>query len=420
MARHNRPSAGALSRRRLVLTGAGALLLAACGPAATPAASPTPSAPTPAPAKPTEAPKPTAEPTKPAAAPSPTGAPAAATKPAAPPTQPAATPTTAAASPTPAAQPAAGAKPGASLIVYSGRAETLVKPILERFANDTNVEVKARYGDTSALAAAILEEGKNSPADVYFAQDAGALGAVALAGHLIKLPDALLTKVEERFRSPKGEWVGLSGRARVLNYNAEKVKEADLPDSVQGLTDPKWKDQVGWAPTNGSFQAFVTAMRLVEGDEKTAAWLRAMKANGAKSYANNNAQVEATGKGEILVSTPNHYYVYSFYRDRGENFPAKNYHPRGGGPDAMINVAGAGILGTSRNREAAERWVEYMLSPTGQQYYADQTFEYPLIPGVKTPPQLKPLDQIKTPKIDLGALTDLRGTLKLLQDTGVV
>jgi iron(III) transport system substrate-binding protein len=393
-----------VSRRRLLAGGAAGLLLAACGPAATPTATTAPPKPTTAPPPP-----PTSAPatTNPAAT-APTAAPAPAA------TKPAAAATTGA---TPAAKPtvALAAKSG-TLTVYSGRTESLIGPLLQK----VGFTVQARYGDSAQLAAAILEEGGNSPADLFFSQDAGALGAVAAEGKLIKLPDAYLNKVEDRFRSPKGEWVGLSGRARVLNYNTNEVKESDLPDSVHGLTDAKWKGKVGWVPTNASFQSQVTAMRLAEGDAAIKSWLQAMKANGTKVYQGNAAQVQATGAGEILVSTPNHYYVYSFYKDQGDKFAAKNYHPRGGGPDAMINVAGAGILQSSKNRELAERFVEYMLGTEAQQYFADQTFEYPLIPAVKTHPQLKPLGDIKTPKIDLGSLTDLKGTLKLLQEAGVL
>ena len=376
------------SRRRLLVSGASAVLLAACAPAATPTAT----------TKPAEAPKPT---TAPAAAPAATTAAA-----------PAAT-----AGATPATKPivALSVKPG-TLTVYSGRAESLIGPLLQK----VGITVQTRYGDSAQLAATILEEGGNSPADVFFSQDAGALGAVAAEGKLVKLPDAFLNKVEDRFRSPKGEWVGLSGRARVLNYNTNEVKESDLPDSVHGLTDAKWKGQVGWVPTNASFQSQVTAMRLAEGDAAVKSWLQAMRANGTRVYQGNAAQVAASGAGEILVSTPNHYYVYSFYKDQGDKFPARNYHPRAGGPDAMINVAGAGILQSSKNRELAERFVEYMLGAEAQQYFADQTFEYPLIQGIKTHPQLKPLGDIKTPKIDLGSLTDLKGTLRLIQEAGVL
>jgi iron(III) transport system substrate-binding protein len=378
-----------LSRRRLLAAGSGAFLLAACAPAA-------PS--TPAPAA-RAAPSATTQPATPTAAAGGGGRPAVTT---------------------PASVGAAAPTKGGGLTVYSGRTEKLVAPLLERFTKETGLPIKARYGDTAELAAAILEEGTNSPADLFFAQDAGALGAVAAEGKLVKLPDALLQKVEDRFRSPTGEWVGLSGRARTLIYNTEKVQEAELPDSVHGLSDPRWKDRLGWAPTNGSFQAFVTAMRLVEGDPATKSWLQAIKANGVKAYQNNTAQVQAAGSGEILVGMPNHYYVFSFYKEQGESFPARNYHPRGGGPDAMVNVAGAGILATSKNQDAGARFVEFMLGQEAQQYFANETFEYPLIPGIKTPPQLKPLSDIRTPRIDLGSLTDLKGTLKLLQEAGVL
>ena len=324
-------------------------------------------------------------------------------------------PPTATAVPTKAPETVSG-----TITVYSGRTEKLVAPVIERLKKETGVDVKVRYGDTAQLAAAILEEGKNSPADVFFAQDAGALGALVNAQRLVKLPDSTLNKVDARFRAPKGEWVGLSGRARTVVYNTNALKEADLPDSLLGFADAKWKGKIGWAPTNGSFQAFVTALRVTAGEDTAKKWLEGVKANNPKVYQNNTAIVQAVGAGEIEVGFVNHYYLFAFLKEQGEAFPARNYHPRAGDAGSMINVAGAGVLDTSKNPKAAEKFIEFMLNKDSQQYFADQTFEYPTIEGIKTHPQLVPMSQIKTPQIDLGSLADLDKTLKLLRDTGVL
>jgi len=195
----------------------------------------------------------------------------------------------------------AGAASG-SITVYSGRAESLVGPLIERVTKETGIEVRARYGDTAELAAALLEEGKNSPADVFFAQDAGALGAVGQKGLFVKLPDELLNKVESRFRSPQGLWVGASGRARTVAYNTDVLREQDLPASILGFTDTQWRGRIGWVPTNGSFQAFVTALRLTEGEPQTARWIEGVKANNPKGYANNTAAVRAVASREVDVA----------------------------------------------------------------------------------------------------------------------
>ncbi|MBI4336879.1 MAG: iron ABC transporter substrate-binding protein [Chloroflexi bacterium] len=312
----------------------------------------------------------------------------------------------------------------ATLTVYSGRSEELVGPIIEQFRKTTGIDVQVRYGGTAELAATILEEGQNSPADVYWAQDAGALGALSKGGKLAKLPDSVLNKVEGRFRSPKGEWVGVTGRARVVAYNTKNVTEADLPDSISGFTDPQWKGRIGWAPTNGSFQAFVTALRIAEGDAKARQWLEGVKANGAKTYGNNSAIVRAVATGEVDVGFVNHYYLYTFLKEQGLSFPVRNYSPRAGDAGAMINVAGVGVLGTSKHRQEALRFLEYLLSNEAQKYFAgdtpDDAFEYPLVAGVPTHPDLPSLSQIKTPNIDLSNLDDLQGTLRLLRDVGVV
>ncbi len=310
---------------------------------------------------------------------------------------------------------------GGELVIYSGRSENLIGPLIEDFEKETGVRVEVRYGGTAEMAATILEEGNNSPADLFFAQDAGSLGALAQAGRLEKLPEAILDKVEARYRSPDGEWVGASGRARVLVYNTDQLQESDLPSDAFGLTDPKWAGKVGWAPTNASFQSFVTAMRRINGDDATRQWLEDMLANDVQAYDNNVAIVEAVGKGEILLGLANHYYLYRFLAEQGESFAARNYYFPDGGADALVNVAGVGVVNTTNQEELALRFVEFLLGDEAQQYFADETVEYPLVTAdVKVNPLLKPLSELNPPQLDLGDLSDLQGTLEMLQDTGAL
>ena len=306
-----------------------------------------------------------------------------------------------------------------SLTVYSGRSEELVGPLLEQFTAATGVEVEARYGDTAEMANLILTEGENSPADVFFAQDAGALGAVAAEGLLAELPGETLDQVEERFRSPSGEWVGVSGRARVVVYNTDAVSEADLPDSILGFTDSDWSGRIGWAPTNGSFQSFVTALRVLEGEEGARAWLEGIEANEPSVYEGNGAALDAVIAGEIDVAFINHYYLMQRLAEEPD-VPAANFFLTDGDPGALVNVAGAGILTTAANAEAAQTFVEYLLSEEAQTYFAEETKEYPLVEGVEPNADLPALGEIGTPDIDLSDLSDLEGTLELLQEVGIL
>ena len=311
------------------------------------------------------------------------------------------------------------AKPSGEVTIYSGRKESLVGALLKRFEAQTGITTKVRYGGTAELAATILEEGSNSPADGLFAQDAGALGAISKEGMFTKLSDDLVNRVDPRFRSPKGEWVGVSGRARTVVYNTESIRDVDLPDTVLGFKDAKWMGKIGWAPTNGSFQAFVTAFRVTEGDAATRKWLLGIKENEPRAYKNNTTTVQGVAVGEAQVGFVNHYYVYRLLRE-DPNLKARNYHPRGGGPGAMINIAGAGILKTSKNPEAAGALFDFLLSQEAQLYFANQSFEYPLIEGVNSLPDLLPLQKINHPNIDLSDLDDLKGTLALLREVGIL
>lgn len=314
---------------------------------------------------------------------------------------------------------APAADPG-SLVIYSGRSDSLVEPIINQFADLTGIEVDVRYANTAELAATILEEGANSPADVFFAQDPGGLGAVADAGLLAELPEELLNRVEARFRSPEGNWVGVSGRARVVVYNTENLTAEDLPNELTGFTDPEWQGRIGWAPTNGSFQTMVTAMRQVWGEEATSEWLEGILANAPVVYENNTSIVAAVGAGEVDVGFVNHYYLYRFLQEEGEEFPARNYFLPGGGPGSLIMVAGVGRIASGANEANALKFIDFLLSPVAQQYFASQTFEYPVIEGVQTQRLLTPLSELDAIDIPLGSLADLQGTVELLQEVGAL
>jgi iron(III) transport system substrate-binding protein len=306
-----------------------------------------------------------------------------------------------------------------SLVVYSGRSEELVGPLLERFEEETGIKVSVRYGDTAEMAGLILTEGGSSPADVYYGQDAGALGALSANGRLVELPANVVDQVPEALRSAKGEWVGLSGRARVVVYNTDDLSEDDLPDSILDFTDPEWSGRIGWAPTNGSFQAFVTALRVLEGEDAAREWLEGIVANEPEAYDNNRAVIDAVGAGEVEVGFVNHYYLYR-YLVEDPDFPVANKFYSGGDPGALINVAGVGIVDTTDRQDEALRLVEWLLSQDAQEYFAEETFEIPVIDGVSPPAELPDLDALTLPDIDLDRLEDLEGTLELLNEVGAL
>ena len=307
------------------------------------------------------------------------------------------------------------------LVVYSGRSKGLVHPIIKQFEKETGITVKVRYGNTAQLAVALLEEGEKSPADLFWAQDAGALGAVSKQGLFQTLPESTTSKVPDKFRNSEGTWIATSGRARVLAYAPERVKAEELPKSVFDLTDAKWKGRVGWAPQNASFQAFVTAMRILEGEEKAEEWLRGMKANGAKSYPKNTPIIRALAAGEIDLGLPNHYYLMRFKKS-DSGFPVEQVFFTSGDAGNLVNVAGIGVLKSSSHSEEVSSFVQYLLSPKVQQVFISEVFEYPVTDAVIPGEKLLPLDELLklTPELNLEKLDDLEGTLKLLRETDIL
>ena len=313
--------------------------------------------------------------------------------------------------------PAAGMEEPGNLVVYSGRSESLVGPIIQQFREATGIDVQVKYGSTSEMAATLQEEGRRSPADVFWAQDPGALGA--LSTMFKPLPSDVTLAVPEWARASDGSWVGVSGRARVIVYNTDLSKD-ELPKSVQELTDPKWKGRIGWPPTNASFRVMVTAMRHIWGEDETRAWLEGMLANDVKVFPKNTPIVDAAGKGEVDVGLVNHYYLHRFLAEHGDDFGARNLFLNDGGPGSLVMVAGTGIVSTGPNQRNAEVFVRFLLSRVAQQYFAASTYEYPLIEGVKTDRLLPPIESLNGPEIDFALLDDLAGTEELLRSTGVI
>ena len=304
-------------------------------------------------------------------------------------------------------------------MIYSGRSESLVGPLIDRFKAESGYDIQVNYAGTSELAATILEEGDASPADVFFSQDGGALGVLADAGLLATLPQSTLDRVGPPFRSPDGLWVGVSGRARVAAYNTAMLSAADMPASILDFTDPKWKGKLGWAPSNASLQTFVTALRVLEGEAAARSWLEGIQANEPKVYEGNSQALQGVASGEIEVAFINHYYLLQALSEDGE-MPVANHFFPAGDPGSLINVAGAAMLKTSGNQAGAQAFIDFLLRDESQAYFSEETYEYPLVAGIAADDRLTPLADIDSPDIDLSDLADLQGTITLMQEVGIL
>ena len=308
---------------------------------------------------------------------------------------------------------------GETLTVYSGRSESLVAELFEQFTAQTGIELDVRYGDSGELASLILTEGEASPADLYFSQDAGGLGAVGEAGLLAELPQDVLEQVDERFRSTSGQWVATSGRVRVVVYNPGLV--ATPPAGIDDLLDPQWKGKIGFAPTNASWQSFVTALRVIRGEDAARTWLEGFAANEPVPYEKNGVVRDAVNAGEVSLGLVNHYYLYEKIAAEGADaVVARNHYFTNGDVGGLVNVAGIGIVASSTKQEASREFVKFLLSAVGQRYFVDTTFEYPMTRGVAEYPELPEFDELNPPAIDLSDLSSIEATQRLLEEVGLL
>jgi len=301
------------------------------------------------------------------------------------------------------------------LTVYSGRGEFLVGELVE-YIDDLydDFDLTVRYAGSTDHVNAIVNEGEGSPADVFYSVNAGSLGALADEGRTQALPAEITDMVREEFRTE--QWIGTSGRARTVPYDTDEFSADDLPDDVMAYPE-EFDGSLGWAPSYGSCQAFVTAMRLLEGEDATRDWLESVVESGISSYPDEFAACQAIADGEIDAAFTNHYYIQRVLDGNPEASIGTAF--TSGDAGAVFNVAGAAVVDTAADATLAQNFVRHLLSAEAQDYFARTTFEYPLIPDVEPIGDLPSIDELDVPDIDLTQLSDLEPTIDLMREAGV-
>ncbi|MDF2629909.1 MAG: extracellular solute-binding protein [Symbiobacteriaceae bacterium] len=287
------------------------------------------------------------------------------------------------------------------LVVYTGRSETLVKPVLEAFEKATGVKVTYKAAGATELANLILEEKSSPKADIYLANDAGALEKLRIEKALEVYTSENLKKVPGDLKAVDNSWYAVTARARVIMYNKALVSEAELPKSLKDLADPKWKDQIGMATgANESVIANVTALRLTEGEQAAEKFLNDLKNNGLKVYKGHGDVRKAVGAGQIKLGWVNHYY-YHLQTHEAEGNNVGVIYPDQDGAGATVNIAGAAIVKGAKNMANAKKFLDWLLTPETQKLFAELNYEMPVLPGVATK-EAKALGEFKRNAVKLG------------------
>ena len=300
------------------------------------------------------------------------------------------------------------------LNLYSGRNEFLVGRLVDHIEGlYDDFEITPRYRDSVDLVNTIVNEGENTSADVFFSVNAGALGALADEGRARTLSDDVLELVDPSFRTDS--WVGTSGRARTVPYNTEALSESDLPTDIMAYEE--FESDLSWAPGYGSCQAFVTAMRILEGEDRTRQWLQGVVDSGIEQYNDEFRVCQAIADGEIDAGFTNHYYIQRVL-DGNPDAPIATQFTEGDA-GVVFNVAGAAVVDATDQPDLAENFLRHLLSAEAQEFFAVETFEYPMIDEVDPVGNLPPASDLEVPDLDLSQLSDLEPTIDLMRDVGI-
>jgi iron(III) transport system substrate-binding protein len=307
-----------------------------------------------------------------------------------------------------------------TLTLYNAQHEDLMKAMVAGFTEKTGIEVEFRNGDDAELANQIVQEGNASPADVFVTENSPSVQLVADAGLFSPVEEATLAQVPAQYRPSSGSWVGFAARSTVLAYNPDLISEAQLPASMLDLANPEWKGRVGFPPGGADFQAIVSAVLALRGEEATRTWLQGL-ADGDAIYPGNTAVMKAVNEGEIPVGIMYHYYWYKDQAESGANSDHVRLHLLGNqDPGAFVSVSGAGVLASSGHQDEAQQLVEYLTSADGQRRLAASTaLEYAVGNGAASAAVLPPLDTLGAPAVDPGSLNGPKVT-QLMQDVGLL
>ncbi|HTJ94073.1 MAG TPA: iron ABC transporter substrate-binding protein [Pararobbsia sp.] len=310
----------------------------------------------------------------------------------------------------------------ASLTLYSAQHEQLTELLAKDFEKATGISVRVRDGEGPALAAQLVAEGTATPADVYFTENSPELMLLEEKGLLAPVSADSLKTVPARYDSPTGAWLGVVARENVLAYNTAKLQPSQLPASILDLAQPQWKGKVGIAPSDADFLPLVSAMFAAKGHDATVAWLKGLKTN-AQIFDDDEGVVAAVNRGAVATGIINNYYWARLHVGLGDAATKSAiYHFPGGDVGALVVVSGAAVLKASKNADAAQQFLAYLVSERGQKLMAEShiDFEYPLRAGVTADPILKPFDQLSPPPIDVQKLGDDSQAAKLLREAGLL
>lgn len=307
--------------------------------------------------------------------------------------------------------PAAAQTQAKSIVVYNAQHESLTQAWAEAFTKETGIKVTLRNGGDTQLGNQIVQEGANSPADVFLTENSPAMTLVDGAGLFAPVPADTLALTPDTFKPSHGRWVGIAARSTVFVYDKRKLGADKLPRSLAELAEPQWKGRWAASPAGADFQAIVSAMLELKGEQATQQWLNAMKQN-AVAYRGNSAAMKAVNAGEVEGAVIYHYYYYGDQAKTGENSANVGTHYfRNQDPGAFVSISGGGVLKTSKHPEEAQAFLKWIVGKGGQDILrTGNSYEYAVSKGAASNDKLVPLQDLQAPKVDPANLNSRKVT----------
>ncbi|HDT1600982.1 TPA: iron ABC transporter substrate-binding protein [Enterobacter sichuanensis] len=306
------------------------------------------------------------------------------------------------------------------IVVYNAQHENLVKSWVDGFTKETGIKVTLRNGDDSELGNQLVQEGSASPADVFLTENSPSMVLVDNANLFAPLDAETLKQVPAEYRPAHGRWIGIAARSTVFVYNPAKLSEQQLPKSLMDLAKPEWKGRWAASPSGADFQAIVSAMLALKGEQATLEWLKAMKANFV-AYKGNSTVMKAVNAGQIDGGVIYHYYRFVDQSKTGEN--SKNtqlYYFKHQDPGAFVSLSGGGVLASSKHKAQAQAFIKYITGKEGQESLrTNNAFEYAVGVNAVSNPKLVPLKDLDAPKVEPSTLNSKK-VIELMTQAGLL